>query len=80
MKIAELLQEAHIEPKHGELDLGIANGWSEDSRRLIEGLRKYRVDGSTTERNLGRCYNEYSFTINDGTDEYNVVYRVDSSD
>ena len=80
MKISELLKEYHYEPKNGEIDLGIANGWNESTRYFMEALGPFRVDGSRTERNLGRCYNEYSFTINDGTDEYNVVYRVDSSD
>jgi hypothetical protein len=80
MKIAELLQEAHIEPKHGEINLGIANGWDEHTRYFMEAIRPHRVDGSSTTRNLGRCYNEYSFTVNDGTDEYNIVYTVDSSD
>jgi hypothetical protein len=80
MKIAHLLQEANIEPRHGEIKLGTVNGWDESRRTLYRSLREFVVPDSGTERELGRCYTEYSFTINDGIDEYNVVYSVDSSD
>jgi hypothetical protein len=80
MNIAELLQSAGIEPRYGEINLGTVNGWTESTHTLYNALREYRVDNTGTERNLGRCYNEYSFSINDGTDEFVVVYSVDSSD
>ena len=80
MKIAQLLQEYHYEPKNGEINLGIANGWDQGTIYFMEAIKPFRVEGSRTERNLGRCYNEYSFTINDSIDEYNIVYSVDSGD
>lgn len=80
MKIAQILQESGIETIHGEIQLGIANGWGDKTQLIFEKLREYKVDGTNTRRELGRCLNEYSFMINDGTDEYNVVYTVDSSD
>lgn len=80
MSIAELLKSASIEPQHGEINLGTVNGWNTSTNTLYNALREYRVENSGTERNLGRCYNEYSFTIADGVDEYILVYSVDSSD
>ena len=80
MKIAQILQEAGIEPRHGEIKLGTVNGWTDKRNDLYNALKEYRIEGSGTERSLGRCYNEYSFTISDGRDEYNVVYSVDSGD
>ena len=78
--LQSLLEKHHRTPIHGEINLGIANGWDEDTRYFMEALKPHRVANSSTTRNLGRCYNEYSFTVNDGTDEYNIVYTVDSSD
>jgi len=80
MSIEQLLLESGKEPQYGEIKLGIANGWTQEIRNLYKQLNEYRVDGTGTTRELGRCRNEYSFTINDGIDEYNVVYSLDSSD
>ena len=80
MSIAELITTSGIEPQYGEIKLGIANGWTTERRELYKQLNEWRVDGTGTQRELRRCYNEYSFTINDGVDEYNGVYTVDSSD
>lgn len=80
MGIAEILQNANIVPKYGEINLGCTNGWSESIHTVYEDLKSHRIDGTNTQRELGRCLNEYSFTINDGTDEYILVYTLDSSD
>jgi hypothetical protein len=80
MNIEQLLENAGIQPLYGEIHLGTVNGWTAERNELYNALREYRVDGTGTERNLGRCYNEYSFSINDGTSEYVLVYSVDSSD
>ena len=80
MGIKQLLEEAHREPSNGKLDLGIANGWDEHTRYLMNGLRVHRIPGSGQERNLGRCYNEYTFTVKDEEMELEITYRVDSGD
>ena len=79
-QIAQILQESKIEPIHGEIKLGYTNGWDDERIAVFSLLKEHKIDGTNTTRDLGRCLNEYSFMINDGTDEYNVVYLVDSGD
>ena len=80
MTIQSILEKYDIEPQYGEIQLGTINGWGERQNSLWDELKPYRVENSGTERSLGRCYTEYSFTIRDEQSEYNVVYSVDSSD
>ena len=71
------------------INLGFANGWSTDDRNRFELLKQRMVKQSFSARNLGRCYNEYSFDIVD-EDILNlldgqptisrVIYKVDSGD
>lgn len=77
--IKSILEEFHYQPVDGILKLGIANGWDVSTRYFMEAIRPFRV-GTSRERNLGRCYNEYTFTVKDSEMEIDVVYSVDSSD
>ena len=80
MTIEQIITENKLHVSHGEIRLGTENSWDAERYSIYESLRAYIVPNSGTSRNLGRCYNEYSFTVNDGTSEYVVVYSVDSSD
>jgi hypothetical protein len=77
--IKSILEEFHYEPVNGILKLGIANGWDEATRYFMEAIRPFRV-GTFQTRELGRCYNEYTFTVKDSEMEFDIVYSVDSGD
>jgi hypothetical protein len=64
------------------IDFGYKNGWYFNPELLeaFNKLKQYTVVGSQTGINLGRCINEYSCTIDDGTERYVLVYKVDSGD
>jgi hypothetical protein len=62
------------------INLGCANGWSKTTRDRYTELEGLKIDGSSSSRNLGNCYNEYSFWITQEGEKVNVVYTVDSSD
>ena len=61
-------------------DLGVANGWGKTTTELFEALREFKIPGSESGTNLGRCYNAYEFKVLIDGIEHKVVYRVDSSD
>jgi hypothetical protein len=80
MFVKKLIEEGTIKPNaDGEIRLGTANGWGDETSAVFDGLRKLQV-GHSREKNLGRCYNEYSFDIVDEGEKYVVVYSVDSGD
>lgn len=80
MTIEQMINEGLVTVRNGEIHLGTQNGWGAKTLVAYKALNEIRVPNTGTSRNLGRCYNEYSFTVNDGTNEYVVVYSVDSSD
>jgi hypothetical protein len=80
MENVELLREACEKAKHGEILLGTANGWSEKPNALYAALSECKIANSGSSRNLGRCYNEYSFDVIVDEKTYTVVYSVDSGD
>jgi hypothetical protein len=76
----EILQEAAQNAKNGEIHLGTANGWDEKTNALYQALNKRKIPDSSSSRNLGRCYNEYSYDVIIDDLTYVVVYTVDSGD
>ena len=76
----EIITEAVKRAKDGVINLGTANGWGQSNRDQCNELRKFMVQGSQESRNLGRCYNEYSFNSIIEGQTYKVVYTVDSGD
>lgn len=78
--ISQNLKEACENAKHGEINLGTANGWGDKTNQLYKELSEYKIPDTGTSRNLGRCYNEYSFDVRIDEKVYVVVYTVDSSD
>ena len=80
MSIEQIITENNLHVSHGEIRLGTQNGWDSERYATYESLRAYKVPDIGTSRNLGRCFHDYSFSVNYGTSEYVVVYSVDSSD
>jgi hypothetical protein len=76
----EILQEAAKNAKNGEIHLGTANGWGEKTNALYQALNERKIPSSGSSRNIGRCYNEYSYDVIIDELTYVVVYRVDSGD
>jgi len=62
------------------IDLGTANGWRKETNDQYQALRELMVQGSQSSRNLGRCYNEYSFDAIIEGEKYTIVHTVDSGD
>lgn len=83
-KIEEIVKNAGLEIRDGKIDLGTANGWLGSMWEVHSLLKGFAVDGSQESRNIGRCYNEYSFTsvcVSNGvTKSYQVIHKVDSGD
>lgn len=81
MFIKKLIEEGAIRPNDkGEIHMGTANGWGEDTSAIFEGLVKHRAGHSRERGRSGRCYVTYEFDVVDGDDKYVVVYSVDSGD
>jgi hypothetical protein len=74
--ITEVLKRA----KNGIIDLGTANGWNKAVNEQYQALQEFKLPGSGTSRNLGRCYNEYGFDVLIEDQEYTVIHTVDSGD
>ena len=62
------------------INLGTANGWRKEDGEFYKELNEIKIPNTQESRNLGRCYNEYSFDVNIEDITYKVVHRVDSSD
>jgi hypothetical protein len=71
-----------IKVKGNVIDFGYMNGWDFNAgiREVFNELKQYMVPDSYSNSNLGNCINEYSSVIDDGTERYVVIYKVDSSD
>jgi hypothetical protein len=76
----QTIKEACQNAKNGEIHLGTANGWTRATSDLYNELSEIKIPNTGTSRNLGRCYNEYSFDILFEDKVYVVVYSVDSGD
>jgi hypothetical protein len=62
------------------INLGYANGWSNEDRELYKKLQENRIEGSNTSQNIGNCLNEYSFETIQENEIVKVIYRIDSGD
>ena len=76
----EVIKEVVQRAKDGVINLGTANGWNKETNEQYKALSDLMVQGSQSSRNLGRCYNEYSFTALYEGQSYVVVHTVDSGD
>ena len=74
--IAEVLKKTN----GSIINLGTANGWSKEANDQYRALSELMVQGSQSSRNLGRCYNEYSFDVFIEGEKYTIVHTVDSGD
>jgi len=74
--ITEVLKKAN----GSIINLGTANGWSKATNDQYQALSELMVQGSQSSRNLGRCYNEYSFKVVIEGHIYTVIHTVDSGD
>jgi hypothetical protein len=75
-----VITEALKRAKDGIINLGTANGWSKATNDQYQALSELMVQGSQSSRNLGRCYNEYSFDAIIEGEKYTIVHTVDSGD
>ena len=76
----ELINKALSRVQNSDINLGTANGWSQETSDIYSELKKYTIPESSTSENLGRCYNRYTFDVELSGNRYTVVYAVDSSD
>ena len=76
----EIITEAIKKAKDGVINLGTANGWNKSTGDQYQALQEFKVPGSGTSRNLGRCYNEYGFDVLIEDQTYTVIHTVDSGD
>jgi hypothetical protein len=75
--LAEQVKEKAV---NNVISLGTANGWGVKTNQFCKELREQMIPQSQESKNLGRCYNEYSFDVNIEDTIYKVVYSVDSGD
>ena len=75
-----IITEALKRAKDGIINLGTANGWNKAVNEQYQALSELMVQGSQSSRNLGRCYNEYSFDAIIEGEKYTIVHTVDSGD
>jgi hypothetical protein len=62
------------------IDLGYANGWGNKDRELYSKLKDFKIENSSSSRNIGNCLNEYSFETIQENKRVKVIYKIDSSD
>ena len=62
------------------IDLGYANGWTNQDRKDFEELEKYQIEKSASSKNIGNCLNEYSFETILENEIVKVIYKIDSGD
>ena len=62
------------------IDLGYANGWNAKTKEIYEELKKNKIEGSNTSKNIGNCLNEYSFEAIQEKQRVKVIYKIDSGD
>jgi hypothetical protein len=77
---SEIIKEAIERAKEGIINLGTANGWDQKTGDQYNALQEFKLPGSGTSRNLGRCYNEYGFDVLIEGQTYTVIHKVDSGD
>ena len=80
MENVELLNKTFSEAKNNIVNLGTANGWNDGRIKLLTYLKGKMIPGTYESRNLGRCYNEYSFKCLIDNEEFKIVFSEDSSD
>jgi hypothetical protein len=62
------------------IDLGYANGWDKETNELYKELQKFKIENTSTSKNIGNCVNEYSFETMQDNEIVKVIYKVDSGD
>lgn len=80
MTISELTNYWGLKVDNQFINLGYENGWNTKMHEIYSTLRSFMIPDSQQSENLGNCVTEYRFTVDDGTDRYIVVSKVDSSD
>jgi hypothetical protein len=75
--LAEQVKEKAV---NNVINLGTANGWRKEDGEFYQALNELKIPNTQETKNLGRCYNEYSFDVNIEDTTYKVVHRVDSGD
>jgi hypothetical protein len=75
-----LAEQVKLKAVNNVINLGTANGWGAKDNQFYKELNEVKIPKSQTSRNLGRCYNEYSFEVNINETIYKVVHTVDSGD
>ena len=79
--IKDIIKNSEFVKVNGNvIDLDYANGWSTKTREIYNELKQYTVLDSGNSINLGRCINEYTCIIDDGTERFLLAYKVDSGD
>jgi len=75
-----LAEQVKAKAVNNVINLGTANGWRKEDGEFYQALNELKIPNTHETKNLGRCYNEYSFDVNIEDTTYKVVHRVDSGD
>ena len=75
-----LAEQVKAKAVNNVINLGTANGWRKEDGEFYQALNELKIPNTQATKNLGRCYNEYSFDVNIDETTYKVVHTVDSSD
>jgi hypothetical protein len=75
-----LAEQVKAKAVNNVINLGTANGWRKEDNEFYQALTELKIPNTQQTKNLGRCYNEYSFDVNIEDTTYKVVHRVDSGD
>jgi hypothetical protein len=75
-----LAEQVKAKAVNNVINLGTANGWRKEDGEFYQALTELKIPNTQQTKNLGRCYNEYSFDVNIEDTTYKVVHRVDSGD
>lgn len=62
------------------IDLGYGNGWGKKEQELFKELQNYKIENSSSSKNIGNCLNEYSFETIQENEVVKIIYKIDSGD
>ena len=81
--IKDILEQIPFIKVEGNIiNLGYKNSWmyNADIVKAVTALNQYVIPGSQSSETIANCVTEYRFVVDDGSERYIVVSKVDSGD